>query len=550
VVNLRSLAEDKEGNIWAGLLGGGLAVRRPDGRHEILRQADGLKSDLVRSLCPASDGGLWIGTEGGGLNRLKDGRFSAVTTAHGLPGNTIAHLLADGLGFLWLDTEKGLFRVSEKSLFACAEGRSAALAGEAYGRSDGLPSQEIPGAQAALTRTADGRLWFCTAKGLVWVDPGALPDNRSVPRFAIEDLTVDGQLRPPTGGMVTVPAGPKRLQVRYTAFSFAAPEKTRFRTRLAGLELDWTEAGTDREAVFHLLPPGNYRFEVIASSHGGVWATEPAVQAFVVQPFFWQTWWFRLGAGALLVGTACLAGIGAARARLQRRIDEAERQRAIEHERARIARDIHDDLGASLTRLTLLSQTAMTENTAGRSTGVELDAIYTTARELTRSMDEIVWAVNPRHDSLDSLANFLGKYAQEYLRAAQIRCRLDLPAGLPPTPVPAEVRHNVFLATKEVLHNSVKHAGTSEVRIALAAMPDGFKLTLEDNGRGFLPTAADEPANGSPSRRDGLANLHRRLADSGGSCQVESAPGQGTRTTFTVSLRGRRAEPGREANIV
>ena len=138
-----------------------------------------------------------------------------------------------------------------------------------------------------------------------------------------------------------------------------------------------------------------------------------------MQPFFWQTWWFRIGVGGLAIAAASLAGIGVARVRLQRRIEDAERQQAVEHERARIARDIHDDLGASLTRLTLLSQTAMTENAAGRSTAPELDAIYNTASELTRSMDEIVWAVNPRHDSLDSLANFLGKFAQEYLQTAR-----------------------------------------------------------------------------------------------------------------------------------
>ena len=549
VVNLRSLAEDKEGNIWAGLLGGGLAVRRPDGRHDTLRQVDGLSSDQVLSLCPAADGGLWIGTVGGGLNRHKNGRFSAVTTAQGLPSNTIRHLLADGLGFLWLDTGNGVFRVSEQSLHDCADRRIAAVAGEVYGRSEGLPSEEITGAQAALTRTADGRLWFCTAKGLAYVDPGSLRVNRTAPQLLIENLTVDGLLRPSTGGIMAVLAGPRRLQIRYTAFNYSAPEKTRFRTRLVGIEEHWTEAGTAREAVFHLLPPGSYRFEMLACNNSGIWATVPAAQAFVVQPFFWQTWWFRIGVGGLVIAAASLAGIGAARVRLQRRIEEAERQQAVEHERARIARDIHDDLGASLTRLTLLSQTAMTENAAGRSTAPELNSIYDTASELTRSMDEIVWAVNPRHDSLDSLANFLGKFAQEYLQAAQIRCRLDLPAGLPPTPVPAEVRHNVFLATKEVLNNSVKHAGTTEVRLALAATQDGFRLTLEDNGRGFAPPAAGAAAGGSSDQRDGLANLHRRLTDSGGTCVVESAPGQGTRTIFTVSLQGSRADRDRGGRI-
>jgi signal transduction histidine kinase len=230
---------------------------------------------------------------------------------------------------------------------------------------------------------------------------------------------------------------------------------------------------------------------------------------------------------------------------MRRKMERLEQQRALERERARIAKDIHDDLGASLTRIILLSQSAKADlETTGNDTG-DLDRIFGTARELTRAMDEIVWAVNPTHDTLDSLAGYLGKFAQDYLRAANIRCRLRVPMQLPPWPLTAEVRHNLFLAVKEALHNVVKHSGASEVSINLTIEQSGFSLAVEDNGRGFDVEAANAPdGNGSanPDRIEsgnGLANMRRRLAEIGGSCEIRSAPQQGTCITFGVGVAAR-----------
>jgi signal transduction histidine kinase len=249
-------------------------------------------------------------------------------------------------------------------------------------------------------------------------------------------------------------------------------------------------------------------------------------------PHLWQTLWFQVA--LLLLGAAVIAaGVRfQTRRRMRRKLEVIERQQAMERERARIARDIHDDLGASLTRITMLSHTATEEDADATQTSEYMRQIYTTARELTRSMDEIVWAVNPHHDTLESLVNYLGRFAQQFLSPAGIRCRLDLPVQLPAWPVSSETRHNLFLAFKETLNNTLKHAEANEVQIQIALADDGFTLSVADDGKGFDPAA--RTARERPGSGNGLKNMRQRLAQIGGTCEIRSAPGSGTTVRFVV----------------
>jgi signal transduction histidine kinase len=223
---------------------------------------------------------------------------------------------------------------------------------------------------------------------------------------------------------------------------------------------------------------------------------------------------------------------------MKRKVERLERQRAIERERTRIAKDIHDDLGASLTRITMLSQSARADFDHSPAAD-DLDRIFDTAREMTRAMDEIVWAVNPQHDTLDSLATYLGRFAQGFLASVHIRCRLDVPMQLPSWPLTAEVRHNLFLAFKEALHNAVKHSQTTEVHIRMTIDAHGFTLCLEDKGCGFQPEQWDERALDPyrPGSGNGLANMRQRLAEIGGHCEIKSVPAQGTLVEFVVPVK-------------
>ena len=220
--------------------------------------------------------------------------------------------------------------------------------------------------------------------------------------------------------------------------------------------------------------------------------------------------------------------------RLRRKLEFAERQRAVERDRARIAKDIHDDLGAGLTHISLLSELARRDSVEQIHNHV--GQISEMARELTLSMDEIVWAVDPHNDSLDSLVTYVTKFAQEYLGVARVRCRLDLPAELPGHPLRAEVRHNLFLAIKETLNNVVKHSRASEVWLRLSLEPQAFTVSIEDNGCGIESgdKTGDAARAGRISSGHGLENLRKRLETIGGQCIITSEPGRGTRVQLKI----------------
>ena len=546
--DVRAVVEGRGGDVWFGMLGGGLG-RLHDGVAQQFRKSEGISSDYVQCLELDEDGTLWIGTYGAGLNRLKNGRFSSISTSQGLPNNFICDIKEDDRGNFWFSSHGGIFRIPKGELNRCADGQTKAVRCFTYGKGDGMPTLECSGGlQPAGCKTADGRLWFPTSKGLVVVDPNNAKTNQLPPPIVIEAPLVDGHVvtnAAKAGLPLRIPPGQQRFEFRYTALTFVAPEKVEFQYRLEGLDPDWTDGGTKRSVNYSHIPPGHYTFHVIGCNSDGVWNYKGATLEFTVEPYFWQMWWFRaltvLAAGALVAGGVLVV----ARRRMHRKLERLERQRAIERERARIAQDIHDNLGASLTRISLLSQSAYADLDNPRRAAAELERIYTTTRELTRAMDEIVWAVDPQHDTLDSLVSYLGKFAQDFLAPLRIRCRLDVPEQLPAWPVTAEVRHNLFLAFKEALHNVVKHAAASEVCISLNADPDGFTLLVRDDGVGFDPPVPMPPASGQSNRiarGNGLTNMRHRLEKLGGHCEIRSAPGQGTGVKFVVGVAARSAQ--------
>jgi signal transduction histidine kinase len=334
--------------------------------------------------------------------------------------------------------------------------------------------------------------------------------------------------RLPLDAVVTVPAGKRDVAVRYTGTGLAAPEAVRFRYRLVGLERDWVDAADRRTSQYSYLPPGRYRFEVMARNSDGVWSERQAAIDLAVLPHAWETWWFRALAVAAALGLAAWVARHLATRALRARLQRIERQRAVEHDRARIAKDIHDDLGAGLTQISLLSELLRSDRP--QEVLAHADQIGETAAELTRAMDEIVWAVNPTEDTLDGLWSYLTHHAQEYLAAAGVACRLEAPEALPALPLSAEVRHNVFLAVKEALHNVVKHAAAREVRLTLALLPRGFAIEVRDDGCG----RRELPSGQRGSAGQGLRNIAERMEAIGARCEVTDIPQGGTSVRLGV----------------
>jgi signal transduction histidine kinase len=217
--------------------------------------------------------------------------------------------------------------------------------------------------------------------------------------------------------------------------------------------------------------------------------------------------------------------------KLQRQVAGLRQQQALEKERARIARDIHDQVGASLTQLSLLGEMVEADKDSPEEAESHARQISQTARETTRALDEIVWTVNPSNDTLDGLVNYICKHAQDYLAVAGLRYRLDVPAELPKTAISPEARHNVFLAAKEAVTNVVKHARASEASFHFRLEAGSFTLEIQDNGRG--PDGLKEKAAES---RNGLRNMRKRMEDIGGRFSIGPGPRGGTKVTLTVPL--------------
>ncbi len=542
--DVRSLAEDAEGNIWVGA-GDGVLTRVAATGVTTFRAPDAWGNQPIWSLLADTNGVLWLGTFRGGLVRFQNGNFTRYMTKDGLPDDVISQILEDDAGRLWLGSKQGIFHANKSELHAFAAQQVETINCTAYGRYDGLPSLECSDQyQPAAWRTHDGRLLFTTLKGVVSVSPGEVTVNTLPPPVLIESAVVDGVEQEleslaanqrADGTRLRLAPGTQQIRIHFTGLSFVSPDRVRFKYKLEGLDRQWTEPSTLRSAQYNVLPPGEYRFLVQACNNDGVWNEQAASLALVVLPHFYETWTFKVLAVLSGVGVVIFAVRRVYVRRYRRKLEQVERQRAIERDRARIAKDIHDDLGAGLTHIALLSELARRDTPQALPDHV--NQISDMARELTRNMDEIVWAVDPQNDTLDSLITYVSKFAQDYLGVANIRCRLDVPAELPPHVLPAEVRHNLFLALKEAMNNVVKHAQATEVWLRLVLQPTGFTLVLEDNGRGLQAAAS-----GGAARKDrissghGLSNMEKRLRANGGRCIVTSRADQGTRVELHVDL--------------
>ncbi len=523
-----SIISDMSGKVWFGTNGQGAACLDAAGTLTRWTRADGLASSFIRTLRQDTTGAVWAGTSGG-LTRWKDGAIFNFTEAHGLPDRVVSQIMDDGTGALWIGTNCGIARVPLASFDLVAAGRTAALEILSLGLGDGLPSLECTGGyHPAGLKTEDGKLCFGTVGGLVVIDPSHFSTPQDPPPVVLEAYSVGTFRRILTnpGSRVDIPAS-SRLGLEFTALAFQAPGRVRFRHRLLGLDSEWSAASGARTAAYAPAPPGDYQFEVMASADGGAWTGQPGLLSFRVLAPWWRTP-LAMGAGTLL-GAAGVAGLARTftRRRLQRHLQEVERQFALERERSRIARDIHDDLGANLTQISLLSAAGAGQAHDPDKVRDRFTAISATSEELVQAMDAIVWAVNPRHDTLESLARYLVRFAGDFFLSTGVRLRLDVPPQLPEVMLGSELRHNLFLAAKEAMHNALRHSGGSQVELGISVEAGELIIHVSDNGKGFASPHA--------ARGNGLANMQHRLAESGGTCHITSSP-SGTRVTFMIPL--------------
>jgi ligand-binding sensor domain-containing protein/signal transduction histidine kinase len=525
---LKAIVEDRKGDLWLASANCGL-FRRVGDRFERFGAGQWEGEKNIRALHADADGPLWIATWGDGLFRLKDGKFEHWSTAEGLPSKMIHAIIEDGAGNLWFSSDNGFFGCPKRNFNAFDPGRSPPLLFWRLSTEDGLDSKMGSGVgQPTVARSKDGRLWFPNQYALAVFDPATLAVVQPAKPVLIEEVLVDGRrLEAGTADGFRVKSGAARFEFHYTTPNLLNPGRLRFRYRLDGLDSDWVDAGVQRVAYYNHLPPGNYAFRVMAGGTDGLWHEIAQPLTVRVVPRLWERGWVKASAGLLVFITLALTVRQMERGKLRRRLQELEAQRALEKERRRIAQDLHDDIGAHLTRLNLDCELAGRETIPATDPRSHLAGITRKVNQLIRAMDEIVWTINPRHDSVSSLASYLQHFSSEFFESSDIRCRADVQTGLPAATLGAPARHNLLLAIKEACNNVAKHSGATEIWLTLRCCERTLAVTVEDDGRGFDPAQVG-------SARNGLANMQDRLKEVGGGCVVESQPGKGCRVRFLL----------------
>jgi ligand-binding sensor domain-containing protein/signal transduction histidine kinase len=557
--SITAIVPDRKNSAWIGTDGDGL-FRIAPGNVQQIDPALGLSSKLIRTLLLDTNGTLWVGTADAGLSRFRYGHFLNFTTREGLPDNNISQILEDDFGRLWLGTRAGIACVSKSQLEDFATGKVARLYPQIFRRAEGLLSEDCTGGYyPAGLKAKSGLLWFSTSKGVAVINPRLQSVETPVPNTVLEEVIVDDlstfrargptpiaavqnqnsrKTNPDSPNILRIGPGKHRVEFRFTGLSFDAPELIRFRYRLEGLESDWVEAGARRSAFYSYLPPGDYRFHVAACNNNGIWSETESSLRLIIPRHFWQAWWFiTLAAVGAAASVIIIVHITEKR-KLQRRLKRIEEERALEYERTRIAKDLHDEMGAKLCRISFLSEHASRNQIPPEELRQQITSISDASRELLHSLDEIVWAVNPQNDTLEHVASYIGQYAQEYFQMTGIQCELDIPTQVPPHPLSSQVRHHLFLATHEALTNILKHSGATRAGISMVSSKAAFEIKISDNGKG-LPVHETNFHSGSPpaASGDGLGNMRKRLADIGGLCSIDSSPGHGTEIKFVLPLQ-------------
>lgn len=523
--NVLFVYEDRAGGVWVGTAAG-LNRLRDDGSFEVFTKKDGLGSDIVISAREASDGSLWFGTVGGGVARMSGGKFAAVTSAAGLGDDTVTAILEDDAGGLWMGSTRGVLRVSLSEMNAFADGRARSVSCVTYGKADGLPTTDCSGGtQPAGWRSRDGRMWFPTSKGFAVVDPAALRRNELPPPVVVESLVVDREPRPLGAGVVELQPGSRAVEFHFTALSFVDPSKVKFRYRLEGFEREWVEAGARREAFYTNLPPGTYRFRVIASNDDGVWNEQGAGLLFTLRPYFYQTFWFYLLCA--LVAAGLMWGVHRVRVRQLRREFVA-----VLGERNRIARELHDTLAQGFTSVSMqLEAVSAKMNNGGEAAREHLNQarllVRSSLAEARRSVRDL------RSEWLDGgdLADALSGMARQLTAGADVRVEVSVTGAS--RNLPESVEKTLLRVGQEALTNAVRHAAPASVRVRLDYEEARVRLEVCDDGRGFLPETNGHNSGGG----FGLRGMRERVEQAGGTLDVRSREGAGTEVSAVLPLK-------------
>ena len=534
-----AIFEDKSHYLWIGTWGGlnRIDLSKLKGEkevkslkfHRFTHKADNpfsLSDNRVISIHQDKHGNLWFGTYGGGLNELPfdqehlksdDVHFISYSIKDGLASNIIYGILEDKAGNLWLSTDNGLSKFDpENKTF------------RNYYQTDGLQSNQFY--WGASYRGLNGELFFGGTNGVNAFYPSKLKDNKHIPPIVITSLQIfnkqvkiSSENSPLTKSItetkkIELSYNQNVFSIEFAALDFTAPKKNQYKYMMEGFDKNWINAGNRRFVTYTNLDPGNYTFKVIGSNNDGVWNKRGTSLEITILPPFWKTWWFILAAVLILGGLIAFVVIY----RVKHLLD-------IERFRAKLAADLHDNIGSSLTEISILSE-VITQKLNHVDTDVKksLKMISNNSRNLIDNMSDIVWLVNPKRDSLYDLILRLRDTYTELSSYTSISFRSENLKSLEKISLTMEHRQHLYLIFKEGINNCITHSECTEISLDAFVKGKRLEMILKDNGKGFN---REEIGNGN-----GLGNITERARSIGGHLEIDSKIGEGTTIHFIGNL--------------
>ncbi|MBL7738100.1 MAG: hypothetical protein JNK14_02690 [Chitinophagaceae bacterium] len=518
---LANAVEDRQGNSWFSVNKSNLLLKWDQIKktfNEVnIDTVPGISSPMGSNILYIYSGRsdtLWISFEGLGLAAYDIAGHKArlLTIEDGLPTNYIHSIAADDKDRLWMGTPNGL------ACYLPAEQKFIT-----FKKENGLPADKFTGSAIYFDKN-EKELWISSDNLLLRIDPDELlAQNKRTIALYIDEISMNGRKIDLTPAR-TLKHDENNFQFQFTAADIAGGKELEFAYQLKGADANWIYSGSKRSALYSSLNPGKYTFKVRAKRKGDTeWTEIKEPFSFTIATPWWQTWWFRLILTCAFIASVILVVRSYFKRRLEKQKAILEKQQAVEKERTRIATDMHDDFGASLSRIKFLSEKIQLQNTQGQKANEDLGKISAYSDEMAEKMGEIVWALNQRYDSSGDLVSFCRSYASEYLADKNIKFLFES-SETADIKINGETRRNIFLVIKESLHNVVKHANATEVKLHIRFDKE-LRVLIHDNGKGFDPSSVRPFANG-------IENMKKRIKEAGGHISISNA--RGTLITITM----------------
>lgn len=532
--------QDKKGVLWFGTDGGGLV--KYDGRmFTVYSEKQGLFSKSITSITEDGEGNLWMGTLDAGLCRFDGNSFTYYTVKQGLAFNSVWSVKEDHNGQIWAGTDNGLS--------VLVPGKRKVQTGipaysiYSFGLEDGLKATDFNLNSVCIDK--NNCIWWGTGKALITRNLSIpfVPDTPlsvTLNHVKVNDRFVDfrnlssdmnnkiriGNLKAFQNypGELSLAYDQNHLTIYFSAIDLKAPHKIKYSYRLIGLDDQWSNPSKETSADFRNLSHGHYKLQVRAIGESNVW-TDVLTYKFSVRPAWWQTWWFKMIVSACILASVYLVVRFFYLYRFRKQKALYEKKLAVQMERQRISAEMHDDIGAGLSGVRLLTELTKNKLKEGDAAG-DVEKIYQSVGDISARMKEVIWSLNTENDSLENLVHFIVKQVKAQLEYYPAELSIHFPSSIPAIVIRGEARRNIYLAVKEAVNNIIKHSGAGKVELHISCK-DHFEIRITDNGKGLDEHKAHEPGNG-------LKNIQKRMSKLNGTVEIKNL--KGLTVLFSIPL--------------